>query len=232
MSEINEVAYEIFLMREIFNGLLIVSMIIFAVFMFLKRRDKELSSAQKNIKLGYCLFLLSYGITRLFFIFSDFEIYSVPPPTSETFMSTIYVGIAYAFGILGAIWLIVMIERYLLHTKYIFTIISIIIFGLSIISIFAIISTDLLTTIIAFSLPVFFGIVVILYLYVAINSTGDVRKRSLGVVLGLLIMMLGFILGSSLMGGILDPIGLYIPRILIEPFVVIVGSAVFTFSQR
>ena len=72
----------------------------------------------------------------------------------------------------------------------------------------------------------------LLYLYVAIKSAGDARKKSVGIVLGLLVMMLGFLLGSSLIGTLLDPAGLYTIRILIEPFIVIVGSAIFTFSQR
>jgi hypothetical protein len=230
MTNIYDVSYAIFLLREIFNICLIVALIIFATFLFSKMRQKEPKSAQRNIYLGYCLFLLSYAATRIFFVFSDIEIYNAGVPT--TLLNTIYVGIAYSFGIFGALWLILMLERYLLHTWYIFTTLALIMFILSIASIFSIIINQILQFVIAIALPAFFVIVVFLYLYVAIKSSGEARKRSLGIIFGLVIMMIGFLFGSSIIGNYLDPLGLYVVRILIEPFIVIAGSAVFTFSQR
>ena len=230
MTEIYEISHDIFLLREIFNGCLIIALIIFAVFLFLKMREKEPGSAQRKIYLGYCLFLLSYACTRLFFVFSDIEIYSAK--ISETFLNTIYVGIAYSFGIFGALWLILMLERFLLHTRYIFTVVAIIMLILSVLSIFIMALNQILQVAIAITLPAFFLIVLFLYLYVAVKSSGEARKRSLGIITGLFIMMVGFLFGSSLVGAFLDPLGLYVARILIEPFIVIAGSAVFTFSQR
>ena len=147
-------------------------------------------------------------------------------------MNDIYVGVAYSFGLFGALILIYMLERHLLHTYYVFSILAGGILILSLISIFAIIPTDFPRFIIAISMPGFFLVILILYLYVAVKSSGDPRKRALGIVGGLFVMMIGFILGSGLIGGILDPSGLYEFRILTEPFILITGSAIFTFSQR
>ena len=230
MTNIYDVSYEVFLLREIFNLCLIIALLIFATFLFSKMRQKEPQSAQRNIYLGYCLFLLSYAGTRIFFVFSDIEIYNAKVP--DTFLNTIYVGIAYAFGIFGALWLIIMLERYLLHTRFVFTIFASIMFILSILSIFSTVINQLLQFLITIALPGFFLIVVLLYLYVAIKSPGDARRRSLGIIFGLVIMMIGFLFGSSVIGNYFDPLGLYVFRILIEPFIVIAGSAVFTFSQR
>lgn len=230
MTNIYEVDYNTFLLREIFNFCLIVALILFAAFLVFKMRDKESGSAQRNIYLGYWLFLLAYAGTRIFFVFSDFEVYSTK--SAVTLMNTIYVGTAYSFGIFGALMLILMLERFLLHTKYIFTIIAIAMLSLSVLSIFIATLNQLIQLAIAITLPAFFVIILLLYLYVAIKSPGEARKRSLGIIAGLLIMMVGLILGSQIAGNIFDPLGLYVVRILIEPFVVIAGSAVFTFSQR
>jgi len=129
MTELYDVPYEIFMWREIFNCCLIVILTMFALYLIHKMRQKEEGSAQRNIYLGYSLFLIFYGLVRLFFIFSDCEVYNTH--SSETFLNNIYVGMAYSFGIIGAICIFYMIERYLVHTRYIFTIIGIAILGLS-----------------------------------------------------------------------------------------------------
>jgi len=230
MTEIYEIDFNSFLLREIFNICLIGALILFAAFLFFKMREKEPGSAQLNIYLGYCLFLLSYACTRVFFVFSDIEVYSMK--ISETILNTVYVGIAYSFGIFGALWLVLMLERFLLHTKYIFSILAIIMFILSVLSIFIMALNTIIQFAITITLPAFFLLVVLLYLYIAVKSAGEARKRSLGIIAGLVIMMVGFLFGSSVIGAYLDPLGLYVVRTLIEPFIIIAGSAVFTFSQR
>jgi hypothetical protein len=225
---ISSVPFEIFLTREILNGILIVVIISFAFFLFTKRKGKGEEGAQPSIFLGYFFFLLSYAITRLFFVLSDIEIYY----HGETALSEVYVGIAYAGGILGALWLFYSIERYLIKTRYVFTVIGIVIFALSIISITQIIPTTIPQTIIFIALPIFFALIFIMYLYVVIKTTGGARRRSTGILIGILFFMIGFLFGSSLFGNILDPIGLYTFRILIEPIILMVGGAIFTLSQR
>ncbi len=231
MTELYDVPYEIFMWREIFNCCLIVILTMFALYLIHKMRQKEEGSAQRNIYLGYSLFLIFYGLVRLFFIFSDCEVYNTH--SSETFLNNIYVGMAYSFGIIGAICIFYMIERYLVHTRYIFTIIGIAILGLSIISTLSLIPTEIPQLIMALALPAFFVLIVLLYLYVAIKSPGEARKRAFGIIIGILVIMVGILLGSKLIGGTLEAIGfLYEIRILIEPFIVIAGGAIFTFSQR
>ncbi len=233
-EEIYQVAYEILVVREIFNASLIVALAIFAGFFILRSRKEEKGSAQRNIFLGYCLFLCSYAITRIFFVFSDVELWFAYDHhgLTNTILNEIYVGIGYSAGILGALCLLIMIERYLIRTRYIFSILAIGIFILSVISIFPLIPTDIPQTIITVVFPVFFGVILLLYLYVVFKSAGEARKKAIGIVLGLLVMIVGFLFGSALIGDFIDPAGLYIIRILIEPFVVILGSAIFTLSQR
>lgn len=233
MTEINQISNEIFLVREIFNVFVVISMILFALYLFNKMRKKESGSVQKHIYLGYCFFLLSYGVTRIFFIFSDYEVRSLVYPIIDSPLNMIYVGIAYTFGLFGALWIFFMVERYLVRTRYIFTAITIGILGLSIISILGIVPTDIPQLIMTVALPGFIALIILLYVYVAIKTPGDARNRALGIVVGLLIMVIGFLLGSKLFGGALESLGmLYEVRILIEPFIVIAGAAIFAFSQR
>ncbi|MDD1776523.1 MAG: hypothetical protein LUQ65_00005, partial [Candidatus Helarchaeota archaeon] len=193
MTDIYEIDFNSFLLREIFNVCLIGALILFAAFLLSKMREKEPGSAQRKIYLGYCLFLLSYACTRVFFIFSDLEVYSTE--SAGTLLNTVYVGIAYSFGIFGALWLIVMLERFLLHTRYIFTVIGIIMLILSLLSIFIMALNTIIQFAITITLPAFFLLVVVLYLYIAIKSAGEARKRSLGIIAGLVIMMAGFLFG-------------------------------------
>jgi hypothetical protein len=230
-TEIFDVSYGVFLVREIFNSILIGALIIFGLYLFKKMREKEPDSPQHDIYLGYCLFLVFYGLVRVFFIFSDIEVFSTH--SSVTFLNTLYVGIAYSFGIIGILFLFYIIERHLIHSHYIFTIIAIGILILSVISILSIIPTEIPQLIMIVSLPAFFVIVIILYLYVAIKSSGEPRKRALGIMAGILVMMLGTLFNSQLIGGALEAVGFpFEVRILIEPFIVIIGGAIFTFSQR
>ncbi|MHA1651845.1 MAG: hypothetical protein ACTSYB_16760 [Candidatus Helarchaeota archaeon] len=231
MTEIFEVSYQIFLLREIFIGCLISALLIFGLYLFHKMREKEPNSVQRQIFLGYGLFLICYIFTRVFFMLSDIEVYNTK--STETFLNTIYVGIAYSLGILGTLWLFYSIERYLVHTKYIFTMLGIGILILSVVSILAIIPTEIPQLVMTIALPVFIAIIIFLYLYVAVKSSGEPRKRALGIVAGLLVMVVGFLFGSKLLGSALEAIGIiYEVRILIEPFIIIIGSAIFTFSQR
>jgi len=117
----------------------------------------------------------------------------------------------------GALWLIIMLERYLLHTQFIFSILASMMFVLSIISIFSTIINQLIQFLIAIALPGFFIIIGLLYLYVAIKSSCGARQRSLGIIFGLVIMMIGFLFGSSLIGNYFNSLELYEIRILIEP---------------
>ncbi|HUX98005.1 MAG TPA: hypothetical protein VMV49_00495 [Candidatus Deferrimicrobium sp.] len=231
MTEIFEVAYEVFLVREIFNSILIGALIVFGIYLLKKMREKEPGSAQRDIYLGYCLFLILYGLVRVFFVLSDIEVYNAHNP--ETFLNNIYVGIAYTCGIVGVLCLFYMIEKHLIHTRYIFTCVAVGIVIVSIISILSIIPTQIPQLIMLVSLPVFFGIVIFLYLYVAIKSPGEPRRRALGIMAGILVIMFGTLFNSQLIGGALESVGLpFEIRILIEPFIVIIGGAIFTFSQR
>jgi len=201
---------------------------IFAIYIYKKMKGRDTDPGQRNIFLGYSLFLATYGLVRFFFIYSDIEIFY----HGETALNDIYVGLAYTCGVLGALWLFYSIERYLVHSRYVFTILGMITLGIAIISLLQVIPTQIPRMIIFVAVPVFFGVIGLLYLYVAIKASGELRRRALGILTGLLVIMVGFLFGSSIFGNILDPAGLYVFRILTEPFLVMIGSAIFTFAQR
>lgn len=230
MTDISDASELGFQLRIIFNICLIIAWMIYSLVMIHKMREKEAGSPQRDIFRGYVLFLFTYAITRVIFVFSDFEVRISGSTT--TYLNDIFVGVAYSFGILGAIFLLYVLEKYLLHTRYIFSVLAIGLLSLSIISTLAIIPTEVPRLVIAIMMPGFFLIILLLYLYVAFKSSGEPRRRSWGIVAGLCVMMVGFLLGSGIMGGIVDPFGLYEFRILVEPFILIAGGAIFTFSQR
>ncbi|MHA1266316.1 MAG: hypothetical protein ACTSRS_13870 [Candidatus Helarchaeota archaeon] len=229
MNDIFDASELGFQLRIILNICLIIALWLFAIIFLIKRREKE-GSAQRNVFLGYALFLISYAAARILFVFSDFEVRVTHSTTTP--INDIYVGAAYSFGILGALFLVYVLERHLLHTYYIFSAAAVGLLGLSILSTISLIATEVPRLVIMVMMPVFFLIILFLYLYVAMKASGDPQKRALGIVLGLLIMMIGFLIGSGVVGGALDPLGLYEFRILIEPLILIIGSAIFTLSQR
>ena len=240
---IYEVEYEFFISHIILFSCLIGAFVIFATYFFLRMREKEPKSLERVIFKGYCLFFLFYSLTRLFFLFSDFEIYY--SKVDVTFFYVIYTGIAYSAGILGLICFFYAQEQTILNTKFVFTSLLFVILMLSIFTTLFIIPIGIFRVIISGSTSTFFFIILIYYIYVALNAPqmstllggmqypGQMRNRALIILLGYIIFLMGVGFDSRLGASILESLGFpYKIQISIIPVIILIGGAIFTFSQR
>ncbi len=157
--------------------------VVFAAFMlvmgfiFLRKGfvDEEEVEGQKYFKFGVAMFALMTGMTRIFFLISD---YQVP----DTDMYNLFWKLAAVSSFIALIFIMIVIETYLVKTKYIFSAIGII--GTVIVSVVDISLAQIL------NFPLFLllgGEVIVLYIYLTVKSSGDLRKKALLNLISLLI---------------------------------------------
>ncbi len=243
MTEIYETIFEFFLLRSILNCALICALMIFSIYFYMKRRKKERKSLDRVIFIGTSLWCFCYGLTRIFFLFSDFEIYN--SLSIDTSLNLFLTNFAYSSAIFGTICVVYAYECTILRTRYIFTIVC---SGILVLSIFAFIfniPTVIIRPFLTASLPVCLSILFLIFVYLAIKTPteysllgglqapGQMRKRAMLMLSGLTIFLFGMLLDSKIVGGFFESLGLlYEIRISITPLILLVGGAIFTFSQQ
>ncbi|MHA1271733.1 MAG: hypothetical protein ACTSPY_18240 [Candidatus Helarchaeota archaeon] len=193
--------------------------------MFIYQGLKENDKNTRYIKYGYGFFTLGYAITRIFFLFSDYEreLNGITPLHLQ------YVSIAYAIGMFSILVLSLVIEKYLVKFKYIFVISSAISLIFAILSIIAI-EIQSITQIIMYITA---GIVLIgiigLYVYMVVKLTGTYRNRAIGALIGFLLIAIGLILDMRFLEDIFGSFD-YI-RLILSPFLMISGFLIFGITQ-
>ena len=164
--------------------------LILAGAMFFKKGwTGEAEGGEKYFKIGIGTFAVFSSLTRIFFLITDFNVEG-----SDIF--NLFWKLATASSFIAMIFIELVIETYLVKSRYVFTAISII--GTILIIVLDIpLARQLL-------LPVFLLIgleLFILYLYVSIKSPGTIRRRSLLMIMGLFIFMVGILLDSTAFQG-------------------------------
>ena len=168
----------------------------FAVFMFIMGiifigkglREREMKS-QRYFKFGLAMFALMTSVTRMFFLFSDFEI-------RGTDIYNFYWKAAVISSIIALVFIVLVVETYLVKTKYVFS-------AIGMIGAVLIILVDIPTAALL-NIPLYFalgGIIFVLYIYVAYKSPGTLRKKSLLMLLSLLIFFAGILFDSESLFG-------------------------------
>ena len=229
MQSLDEVSLPIFIARIVLNFVVVASLIIFAIILLIKMRDKEKETGQYYIYMGYTIFLITYAITRVCFTVTDFIVYN---GGKGTLLDSMFAALAYSFSVGGFIILFFNFERYILHTKFVFTVLGLGVFSFSVLAAALIIPRELARTLNSIALPIFFIIIVSLYLYVGSKGKGEIRKKAFGIAIGMIIVAFALLWDSDVFGGVLALIGLnYIIRILVSPFIIIIGLAIFTFTN-
>lgn len=164
-------------------------MMLFAVYFWNHRRTADLKSTRR-VLLGQGLFVFCYAITRLFFIAANYfsgEIASTVHPDAVLYVDDFLFSILWkagtGIGILAIIFLLIVIETYLVKSRYVFSIISAT--GL----IIALASPDINFSRWAtyITQPLALLGVIILYFYLFFKGSGEIRKRAGLSILGLLI---------------------------------------------
>ncbi|MHA1250649.1 MAG: hypothetical protein ACTSRP_11715 [Candidatus Helarchaeota archaeon] len=187
------------LLDNIFVIINIIILYIFAIGFWIKIRNAEIES-QKWLFFCLGLFMICFGLTRLFFMFSDMIKAGYWESTDLGWLVldfSFWWKMAALFGIGSLIAVLFVLEKYSVKTKYIFTIIATI--GL-ILAIILPVSTEL--TIDArfmtyITVPIAVLSILGIYLYLIIKTTGKIRLKSTMAFLGILILMIGFILDTE-----------------------------------
>jgi hypothetical protein len=210
---------------EIDEILWIVSIaLLFSLFIiFLLKTRKLESKSQKRVYLGYGLFSLLYGFTRVFFILADL--------CGNAFEGCqyYYLILGYLSGTFGMIIIIIIMETYLLKSKKIFTGITIVLFCI-ILATFLLFPTEegrsLALTMTYILLPIVVLTISVSYLYLAIKSSGSSRKKAIGALVSIVLIIVGHVLNTTFYNSVFPDTPL-----IIGPIIMIGGIILFVTSQ-
>ncbi|MHA1268381.1 MAG: hypothetical protein ACTSPY_01220 [Candidatus Helarchaeota archaeon] len=159
----------------------IILSIIFSIFISLKffNKKKPLEPAQRDYFLGMVIFIIIHSISRILYMLYDF--YLIGGDHYQLFWD-----MAAVVGIGSVIALLFAIERHIIKkTKYLFTILS------SITLILFIVLPEYKETIQLFMIPIVAVIIPFIYFYTAIKTSGEIRRTSLIIGIGIIIFILG-----------------------------------------
>lgn len=180
--------------------IILIEYLSFGVLFLVKSRQKETSSP-KRFYFGIATFSMSYGLMTFFFFISD-SVKTGTLPAIFTGFATFDFGIwwkvAAFFGILGFTAILFVLELDVIKTKFILTIMAIV--G----SVFAMIlpvSESLAIDarfIITITIPYGACAVLGIYSYLIYKSHSEIRKKSIGSLVGILIVFIGFAINTVL----------------------------------
>lgn len=175
----------------------IVFCIIFALYFWNRSRTADVKSARMMF-LGQGLFVCCFGLTRLFFIISDYfrtepEFAPIVFEANEA-LQLLFWRISNVIGILAIIFLLIVVETYLVKSKYVFTIIATT--GLTL----SLILPDInhARTVTYITLPVALIGVIALYVYLYFKASGEIRFKAGLSLDGFIIFGVGVMLDSNL----------------------------------
>ncbi len=156
-------------------------------FIFLRKGfiQEEEMKGQKYFKFGVAMFALMTAVTRIFFLISDYQVIG-------TDIYNLFWKLAVISSFIALIFIMIVIETYLVKTKYIFTVIGII--GAITVSIVDIPLAQIL------NLPLFLVLgseIFALYLYLSIKSPGELRTKSILMLISLLVFSAGLLFDAE-----------------------------------
>ena len=203
--------------------LVIVFSFIFAFYFWRRRSELEMKSS-RMVFLGQGLFIFCYGITRLLFLLQlyfkdDYYVPIFPDPA----LSDLIWKISTAVGILAMVFLLVVIETYLVKSRYVFSLIALV--G-CILSLVLPVETARIVTYIA--LPLAMIGIIALYAYLFFKSSGELRKKVSWSLNGFIIFGIGVVIDTEYGKSILLGWFGIVPPFLAE-VLMIVGLAIYTY---
>ncbi len=176
---------------------------VLSITMMSKLANKETLSSTKRLYLGYAVFLIVLGFSRLFNQVSNFfrDTVGIDDPTFQLIKR-----FSYVLGLLAFAFLIFGFERHFLkmivNTKGIFTLIPLVIGVLGIIPtsinpLIFLIEYKTLRTINYIGIGINMLMIASLYIYVASKSAGNIRRSAIDSIIGIAFIGIGFLLNSS-----------------------------------
>ena len=199
-----------------FLGLLCITAILF----FVEGSKRDMKS-QKMMNYGYGVFISFFAILRVFFMMGVY--------TADICLACydFYTNLGYISGIIGVIFLLYVLETYMVpKTKKIFLIISVIAFAICLIGLFTPAGRELALDFIYFLMPLSVGFIIILYIYMYAKTTGVVRKKSKWILIGLIVIVIGHMMDTQFFIAALPQIPLYF-----APITMSIGVIIFLVSQ-
>jgi hypothetical protein len=217
----------------IFIGILIIGF-----FTFMVKASKTDVVGTKRIYQGYGLFGLTYGLTRIFFLLSDYEIASNSGIVTQ--LHLIWVTTAYSVTFISILFIYFSVEKYVLNRKPVFTFIALGAFIVCLIALVMVIfgiGLDLANNagphriaqyVLYITGPILAGGIMILYIIIFKNASGEVRRRSFLSIIGLILLFTGLLLDMDILSQFLiEEI-----RFLLSPIAFMVGTSIFFYAQR
>jgi len=202
----------IFLFIVIFQIIWAIGCFLLGIFGIYYRKKAEMKS-KKNYYFGLGLIFILLGISRIIFFYHDFI---APEYLGAINLDILLWKIASTIMLAGFTILSYVIETYIYKkTKHIFTIFGIIITILYLI----LMDKSLATTILYVGNGALIFLPFLLYLFMAINTTGDIRKKAATIVLGMAILLVGSALGIFVL---IFP-DFKIPSLMFSPPIMLVG---------
>ena len=188
-----------------------------ACIFFLLRMSRSESKTQKHLYVGYALLCLGYAVTRVFFIVAVFV------PDQYDF----YTELGYVPGIVGGIALIFVAELHLIpQTKKVITILLMAALALCIIGVAGTYSRDIVYYLVVGVSLLAVVFIIVIYIYLLKMSTGNIRNKTAGAFIGLLLIGLGAIADSQIAYTSLGMIT------IVPPLLMIAGTLFFITFQR
>ncbi len=211
---------------------LIVGFVVFAI----KSRQAE-NPATKRIKLGYGLFGLTYAMTRIFFLFSDYE--TALHGGDYTQLHLVWVTAAYCVTFVSLLVIYTTVERLILHRKPILTAIAAAAFIVCLVALVLTmlnVGLDVVNNtgphqIARYTLyitgPILAFGLALLYIVIVRISTGTVRSKATFSLIGLVLIMVGMLLDMDALAALWSPL-----RTIICPLAFIAGAILFFIAQK
>lgn len=184
------------------------------------RKDKS------QYSMGLTLFFVLFVFSRICLMvlvyiygYDGVEQYLLPTPT------LLWLQLGYNILSYGGVFILYLVlEHNIIKTKYIFSVVTLILLTISIVNYF------MLENIFLYQIPFFIPVVLGfpgIYLYLAAKNTGELRTNSLKMAVGMIIFELGIILGipnaqASLWSVIMPPIVYEI----LSPILFIIGTII------
>lgn len=188
---------------------------------FLIRALRSEVAAQKKTEVGHALFCYLYGVARIFFIFA-FHL-------NGGWDYDLYCSIAYTFGMAGYTSLVIVMERYLLERKPIFSIIGIIITAVSPIGMLGEIRETILLLVVIGSAVMGIALV-LLYGILIRQSTGALKTNALLGLVGILVFITGIIMDGQFFLA-LEAVPSWV-KLFLAPGMTIGGFILWVYSRR
>lgn len=208
-------------LKATFWIIVIIYLGIIGILLIIRSLKAEVESL-KETQRAYAIFLYMYAMGRIFFIFSDYE----RDVRGDTALYFQFVIIAYICIIIGLLIVIYVLESHVItKTKHKISYIILILLGVNIVLLFF---PNLIAIVryVNYGLLYTEGILVLLiYLYLIINTSGSLRTKSILIFIALICMIVGSILDSDalIISGVSSP--------FYNPILMTIGATLFGYAQ-